>query len=65
MHATQLGAMGGARPMGAFSTVVRVDWGLSQRQVCVDCGLSYTTVQATIVQSTIVACNHKICMSFS
>jgi len=39
------GRSGVARPMGAFSM-----------GVCVDCGLSYTTVQATIAQSTIVAC---------
>jgi len=32
------------------------DWGLSQRPVRVDCGLSYTTGQATIAQSAIVAC---------
>jgi len=43
LHATQLGATGGARPMGAFSTGVRVE-----------CGLSYTTVQSTIAQSAIV-----------
>jgi len=48
-------ALGAARPMGAFSTGVRVDWGPSQRPVHVDCGLSYTTGQATIAQSTIVA----------
>jgi len=29
--------------MGAFSTGVPVDWGLSQRPARVDCGLSYTT----------------------
>jgi len=45
------GRKGGPRPMGAFSTGVRVDWGLSQRPVLVDCGLSYTTVQATIARS--------------
>jgi len=38
LDATQLGATGGARQMGAFSTDVRVD-----------CGLSYTTVQANIL----------------
>jgi len=48
LHATQLGAMGAARPMGAFSTGVHIDWGRSQWPVHVDCGLSYTTVQATI-----------------
>jgi len=37
LHATQLGATGGG-----------VQWGLSQRPVRVDCGLSYTAVQATI-----------------
>jgi len=47
-HVTQLGAMGAAHPMGAFSTGVCVDWGLSQWPVCVDYGLSYTTGQATI-----------------
>ena len=45
-----------ARPMGAFSMGVPVDWGLSQRPARVDCGLSYTTGQATIAQSAIVAC---------
>jgi len=30
--------------------------GLSQRPVRVDCGLSYTTVQATIARSAIVDC---------
>ena len=55
LHATQLGATGGpAHPIGAFSTGVRVDWGLSQRPARVDCGLSYTTVQATIARSAIV-----------
>jgi len=34
-------------------------WGLSQRPVRVDCGLSYTTVQVTIAQSAIVACTFK------
>jgi len=59
LHATQLGATGGdgeAHPIGTFSTGVRVDWGLSQRPARVDCGLSYTTVQATITRSAIVAC---------
>ena len=32
---------------------VRVNWGLSQQPARVDCGLSYTTVQATIA---LVAC---------
>jgi len=41
-------ATAAARPMGAFSTGVPVDWGLSQRPARVDCGLSYTTGQATI-----------------
>jgi len=41
---------------GAFSTGVPVDWGLSQRPARVDCGLSYTTGQATIARSGIVAC---------
>jgi len=40
-----LGATGAARPMGAFSTGVRVDWGISQQPVRVDCGLSYSTLQ--------------------
>jgi len=56
LHATQLGATGGdgeVHPIGTFSTGVRVDWGLSQRPARVDCGLSYTTVQATIA---LVAC---------
>jgi len=44
------------RPMGAFSIGVRINWGLSQRPVCVDYGLSYTTVQATVTQSVTVAC---------
>jgi len=39
---------------GAFSTGVPVDWGLSQRLARVDCGLSYTTGQATIDRSAIV-----------
>jgi len=39
------GRLGVARPIGAFST-----------GVCIDCRLSYTTVQARIAQSTIVAC---------
>jgi len=42
-------ATAAARPMGAFSTGVPVDWGLSQRPAHVDWGLSYTTGQATIV----------------
>jgi len=42
---------------GAFSTGVPVDWGLSQRPARVDCGLSYTTGQATIALRAIVACN--------
>jgi len=41
---------------GAFSTDVPVDSGLSQRLARVDCGLSYTTGQATIARSSIVAC---------
>ena len=40
-------ATAAARPMGAFSTGVPVDWGLSQRSARVDCRLSYTTGQAT------------------
>jgi len=60
LHATQLGATGGAaHPIGAFSTGVHVDLGLSQRLARVDCGLSYTTVQATIARRAIVACNDK------
>jgi len=48
LHATQLGATSGeAHPTGAFSTGVCVDWGLSKRPARVDCGLYYTTVQAT------------------
>jgi len=35
---------------GAFSTGVPIDWGLSQRPARVDCGLSYTTGQATIAR---------------
>jgi len=42
---------------GAFSMGVPVDWGLSQRPAHVDCGLSYTTGQATIARSAIVACS--------
>jgi len=42
LHAKQLGATGGD-----------VQWGLSQRPVRVDCGLSCTTVQATIALPTI------------
>jgi len=38
---------------GAFPTSLHVDWGLSQRPVRINCGLSYTTVQA---RSVIVAC---------
>ena len=49
-------AMAAARPMGAFSTGVPVDWGLSQRPAHVDCRLSYTTGQATIALCVIVAC---------
>ena len=41
----------------------RIQWGLSQRLVRADCGLSYTTVQATIAQSTIVACIDHLCRS--
>jgi len=41
-------------PMGAFSMGVRIDGGLSQQPVCVDCGLSYTTVQATITRLWLV-----------
>jgi len=48
LHATQLGATAAARPVGAFSTGVPVDWVLSQRPACVDCGFSYTTGQTTI-----------------
>jgi len=48
LDATQLGTTGGARPTGAFSTGVRVDWGLSQRPVRIDCGLSYTAGQARL-----------------
>jgi len=48
-----------ARPVGAFSTGVSVDWGLSQRPARVDCRLSYTTGQATIARSAIVACTVK------
>jgi len=35
LHATQLGAMGGSRPIGAFSTGVRVDWGLSYTTIII------------------------------
>ena len=37
LHATRLGA-----------TAVRIHWGISQRPVRVDCGLSYTAVQARL-----------------
>jgi len=49
-------ATAAARPMGAFSTGVPVDWALSQRPARVDCGLSYSTGQATIALRLIVAC---------
>ena len=49
-----------ACPTGAFSTGVPVDWGLSQRPARVDWGLSYTTGQATIPRSMIVACDPEI-----
>jgi len=52
-------ATAAARPMGAFSTGVTVDWGLSERPARVDCGLSYTTGQATVAQSVIVACTFE------
>jgi len=55
----QLGATSGARPMGAFSTGVRINWGLSQRLVHVDCGLSYTTVQA-IKGDAVVTVQHRL-----
>jgi len=45
--------MAAARPTGAFSTGVPVDWGLSQRPARIDCGLSYTKGQATIAQIAI------------
>jgi len=49
---------GRCTPCSWAQWAVRVYWGLSQRPVRVDCGLSYTTVQATItLRSTIVACN--------
>jgi len=54
--AARRAATAAARPMGAFSTDVPVDWGLSQRPARVDCRLSYTTGQATIARSAIVAC---------
>jgi len=41
--AARRAATAAARPMGAFSTGVPVDWGLSQRPAHVDCRLSYTT----------------------
>ena len=49
-------ATAAARPMGAFSTGVPVDWGLSQRPARVDCRLSYTTGQAIVARSATVAC---------
>jgi len=49
--------------MGAFSTGVPVDWGLSQRPARVDCGPSYTTGQATIALRAIVACIFLFCFS--
>jgi len=51
--AARRAATAAAHPMGAFSTGVPVDWGLSQRPARVDCGLSYTTGQATIARSSI------------
>ena len=53
------GSDGRCASNGAFSTDVPVDWGLSQRPAHVDCGLSYTTGQATIARSAIVACYPK------
>jgi len=50
------GGDGRCESNGAFSTGVPVDWGLSQWPARIDCGLSYTTSQATIAQSVIVAC---------
>jgi len=41
----------GRRWLGAVVRALRVQWGLSQTGVRVDCGLSYTTVQATIAQN--------------
>jgi len=58
--AARRAATADARPMGAFPTGVPVDWGLSQRPARVDCGLSYTTGQATIALRAIVACNFKV-----
>jgi len=58
--AARRAATAAVRPMGAFSTGVPVDWGLSQRLARVDCRLSYTTGQATIAQSAIVACNVNV-----
>jgi len=46
----------GCTPRSCVQRAVRVQWGLSQRPVRVNSGLSYTTVKATIVQSAIVAC---------
>jgi len=40
--AARRAATAAARPMGAFSTGLPVDWGLSQRPARVDCRLSYT-----------------------
>jgi len=52
-------ATAAARPMGAFSTGVPVDWGLSQRPARVDCGLSYTTGQVTSSSSYYYSLHQK------
>ena len=59
-----LGGDGRCASNGAFSTGVPVDWGLSQWPVRVDCRLSYTTGQATIARSAIVACSPKFSLCY-
>jgi len=48
LDATQLGTMGGARPMGAFSMGSVRRLGAYSAGMRVDCGLTYITVQASI-----------------
>jgi len=55
-----LARRGRCTPCSWAQWAVRVQWGLSQRPVRVDCGLSYITVQATIAKSATVACINKL-----
>jgi len=43
-----LARRGGWMQRSWLQPAVRIQWGLSQQLVRVDCGLSYTTVQATL-----------------